>query len=134
MKRIIPLLVFLLAFVPAPQKKTKIWLIGDSTMADKEVKAFPETGWGMPFHYFFDSTIVVDNRAKNGRSTKTFIAEGLWKQVTDQLSEGDYVFIQFGHNDEVKTKASYTTEAEFTASLARYIRESRDKKAIPVLI
>src|SRR5215469_5757578 len=87
----------LMAFIP-PETKTKVWLIGDSTMADKEIKAYPETGWGMPFAHFFDSTVVVDNRAKNGRSTKTFLAEGRWGAVKSELKAGDYVFIQFGHN------------------------------------
>src|SRR5215471_12388875 len=54
-------------------KNIKVYLIGDSTMSVKEVQAYPETGWGMPFAYFFDSTVTVDNRAKNGRSTKTFL-------------------------------------------------------------
>lgn len=117
-----------------PQKKIKVWLIGDSTMSIKEVKAYPETGWGMPFRYFFDSTVDVDDRAQNGRSTKSFIDEGRWKDVVDHLSEGDYVFVQFGHNDEVPTKKTYTTEEQFKNYLIRYVNESRAKKAIPVLI
>ena len=118
-----------------PPKKTKVWLIGDSTIANKEVKAFPETGWGMPFQYFFDSTIEVDNRAKNGRSTKSFIAERLWQPVVDNLSEGDYVLVQFGHNDEGKEKVGrYTTPEEFKTNLAKYVNDSRSKKAIPILI
>jgi lysophospholipase L1-like esterase len=129
---LIPLLV-LMAFAEPP-KKIKVWLIGDSTMANKEVKAYPETGWGMPFVYFFDSTVTIDNRAVNGRSTKTFIAENRWNPVVEDLQEGDYVFIQFGHNDEVKTKASYTTEEEFSNNLKRYISDARSKKAIPVLL
>src|ERR1043165_5496417 len=89
--------LLLWSFLPAP-RKIKVYLIGDSTCANKEIKAYPETGWGMPFTYFFDSTVVVDNRAKNGRSTKSFIEEGLWKPIVDNLNEGDYVLIQFGHN------------------------------------
>jgi lysophospholipase L1-like esterase len=118
----------------APQEKIKVWLIGDSTMSDKEVKAYPETGWGMPFAFFFNETVTVDNRAKNGRSTKSFIAEQRWQAVEKDLKEGDYVLIQFGHNDEVPTKATYTPEADFTANLVRFITESRNKKAIPILI
>jgi len=118
----------------ADTPKVTLWLIGDSTMAIKDPKTYPETGWGMPFVNFFDSTVVVDNRAKNGRSTRTFLTEGLWKPVTEQMKAGDYVFIQFGHNDEVATKKSFTTEAEFQANLEKYVRESRAKKAIPVLI
>lgn len=134
MKRIGLLAVsFLMAFA-LPKEKTKVYLIGDSTMSIKEIKAYPETGWGMPFAYFFDSTIEVDDRAKNGRSTRTFIEEGLWKPVTENLKEGDYVLIQFGHNDEVETKKSYTTKEQFTANLERYVNESRAKKATPVLL
>src|SRR4051812_16166629 len=126
--------LLLSAFILPQKRKMKVWLIGDSTMANKEIKAYPETGWGMPFSVFFDSTVEVDNRAKNGRSTKSFITEGLWKPVLDNLQEGDYVLIQFGHNDEVKTKATYTTEEEFSKNLERYVTESRNKKAIPILI
>src|SRR4051794_14940885 len=108
----------LLASFTLPPDKMKVWLIGDSTMANKEVKAYPETGWGMPFRYMLDSTVEVDNRAKNGRSTKSFIAEGLWKTVMDQMKAGDYVFIQFGHNDEGKEKVGrYTTPDEFKKNL-----------------
>jgi lysophospholipase L1-like esterase len=119
----------------SPPKKIKVWLIGDSTMANKEIKAYPETGWGMPFSVFFDSTVQVDNRAKNGRSTKSFMAEGLWQPVVDHLSEGDFVFIQFGHNDEGKEKVGrYTTPEEFKANLIKYVSDARNKKAIPILI
>src|SRR6185437_14929656 len=124
----------LLLFAFQQKQKITVYLIGDSTMADKEVIAYPETGWGMPFHYFFDSTITVDNRAKNGRSTRTFIEEGRWQPVAENLNEGDYVLIQFGHNDEVPTKKSYTTPQQFTANLVKFVTESRNKKAVPVLI
>ena len=127
-------LLLLMSFTIIPPKRITIWLVGDSTMSNKEVKAYPETGWGMPFSYFFDSTIAVDNRAQNGRSTRTFIEEGRWKAVVDDLHEGDYVLIQFGHNDEVPTKKSYTTEEAFQANLAKFVIEARDKKAIPVLM
>jgi lysophospholipase L1-like esterase len=126
--------LFSLACVPLQQKPIRVYLIGDSTMSQKETKAFPETGWGMPFSVFFNSTVTLDNRAKNGRSTRTFMEDGLWKPVVESLQEGDYVFIQFGHNDEVNTKKSFTTTNEFKTNLARYVTESRDKKAIPVLL
>lgn len=133
-KILLPLLLLLTAFA-FPPHKTRLWLIGDSTMANKEVKAYPETGWGMPFSVFFDSTITVDNRAKNGRSTKSFRAEGLWQPVVDNMQEGDYVLIQFGHNDEGKEKVGrYTTPEEFKANLLQYVQETRARKAIPVLI
>lgn len=135
MKRIITIgLVLLVAFAVPPKKKITVWLIGDSTMSIKETKYYPETGWGMPFVYFFDSTVKVDNRAQNGRSTKTFMEEGRWQPVVDAMQEGDYVFVQFGHNDEVKTKKSYTTEEVFKANLVKYITDTRSKKANPVLL
>jgi lysophospholipase L1-like esterase len=119
----------------APLRNIKVYLIGDSTMSIKEVRAYPETGWGMPFAYFFDATVSVDNRAKNGRSTKTFLNEGLWQSVAEDLKEGDYVFIQFGHNDEVKEKTDrYTTPEEYKTNLARFVSETRAKKAIPILL
>src|SRR5689334_7967388 len=122
----------LLAFSPFQKKNVTVYLIGDSTMANKEIKAYPEMGWGMPFAFFFDSTVKVDNRAKNGRSIGSFIAEKLWAPVERDLQEGDYVLIQFGHNDEVKTKATYTTEDQFRDNLTRFITETKNKKAIPV--
>jgi lysophospholipase L1-like esterase len=118
-----------------PPKKITIWMIGDSTMAIKEPKAFPETGWGMPFVQFWDSTVKVDNRSKNGRSSKSFTAEGLWKPVVENMKEGDYLIIQFGHNDESKDKGErYSTPEEFKANLVSYINQARSKKAIPILI
>ena len=136
MRKIIPFFVALLLMSLAPdQKKIKIFLAGDSTMSIKAEKNFPETGWGMPFIHFWNENLMVVNKAKNGRSTKTFLSEGLWKQIMDEATAGDYVFIQFGHNDEVKSKVnSYTTPEEFTSNLRKYIGDAREKKMIPVLM
>ncbi|GAA4373294.1 rhamnogalacturonan acetylesterase [Hymenobacter koreensis] len=127
-------LLVLLSCVGGAPGGITVYLIGDSTMSVKERRAYPETGWGMPFSAFFDETVTVDNRAQNGRSTRTFIAENRWQPVADALKPGDYVFIQFGHNDEVPTKRSYTTEADFRANLTRFVTETRAKKATPVLL
>lgn len=136
MKKIIVSIIAIVALTAAvPARKKNIWLCGDSTMAIKQTNTYPETGWGMPFVYFWDSTIAINNLAKNGRSTKTFINENLWQQVIDGASEGDYVFIQFGHNDEsVEKKDRYTTPAEFKANLTKFVREARAKKATPILL
>jgi len=125
--------VALMSFL-IPQKHITVYLAGDSTMANKEIKAYPETGWGMPFVAFFDSTVTVDNRAKNGRSTKTFLTEGLWQSITNNLHQGDYVLIQFGHNDEVPTKVSYINPEGYMANLIRFVKETRGKGGYPVLI
>src|SRR4051794_10715321 len=123
-----------MAFIKG-DKKITVFMVGDSTMSNKEKSAYPETGWGMPFSIFFDSTVDVDNVAQNGRSPRSFIEENRWQQVMDNLQEGDYVFIQFGHNDEVKEKVGrYTTPEEFSANLERFVKDTRSKKAIPVLI
>jgi len=136
MRKILPVIsIILLTSFALPPKKITIWMIGDSTMAIKDPKAFPETGWGMPFVQFWDSTVKVDNRSKNGRSSKSFTAEGLWKPVIENMSEGDYLIIQFGHNDESKEKGErYSTPEEFKANLASYIIQARSRKAIPILI
>lgn len=111
-----------------------IYLIGDSTCADKSVDSYPETGWGTPFKYFFDG-VPVENHAKNGRSTKSFLEEGLWEKVKERLKPNDYVFIQFGHNDEVPTKVGrYTTPEEYRINLSRYIQETRGHGSFPVLL
>jgi len=122
-----------MSFIPVKQPLT-IFLAGDSTMADKRVSAYPETGWGMPFKSFFDATVTVINKAENGRSTKTFINDHLWQYIVDNLHVGDYVLIQFGHNDEVPTKVQHTTESEFKQNLILFIEQARAKNAIPILI
>ena len=136
MKKLSFIIIFtLMAFAFTQKKKITVYLIGDSTMANKEVKAFPETGWGMPFAYFFDSSVVVENRAKNGRSTRTFISENLWQPVVNALQPGDFVFIQFGHNDESKEKVDrYTSPEDYKKNLVKFITETRERKAIPVLL
>lgn len=126
--------IFLLSFALPEKKKIKIFLAGDSTIAIKDTKAFPETGWGMPFVHFWDSTVTVVNKAKNGRSTKTFLSEGLWKSIMNEAKEGDYVIIQFGHNDEsVEKKERYSTPDTFKMNLNRFIKETKEKKATPIL-
>lgn len=131
---LLPLMVILLMSFLLPPDHITLYMAGDSTMSIKDVKAYPETGWGMPFKAFFDQTVTVDNKAKNGRSTKSFIAEGLWASISDNLKEGDYVIIEFGHNDEVPSKATYTPPADYTANLVRFITETRAKKATPILL
>ena len=127
--------VFLFGFVPKQQDQIVVYLVGDSTCSIKETNAYPETGWGMPFVYFFDSTVRIENRARNGRSTKSFMEEGRWDDVMSTLKEGDYVFIQFGHNDEVPSKVGrYTTPDQFQTNLKKYVADSRSKGAIPILL
>ncbi|MFL9482280.1 rhamnogalacturonan acetylesterase [Chitinophagaceae bacterium LWZ2-11] len=126
--------IVLMSFV-MDKKKVTIWMIGDSTMANKQPKAFPETGWGMEFGQFFDESVTIDNRAMNGRSTLSFITENRWQPVVNDLKEGDYVFIEFGHNDEKIDKPGVgTTIDQYKANLVKFVTEARAKKAIPVLL
>ena len=113
-----------------------IYLAGDSTMAEKQPDRRPETGWGEALQKFFPADKVrIANHAQNGRSTKSFIAEGRWQVIVDKLNQGDYVFSQFGHNDESKDKGDrYTPPAEFRLNLIRFINEVRAKRATPVLL
>lgn len=129
--------VLLMAFAFPPKKKIKVWLIGDSTMCTYELSRGPITGWGMPFANFFDSSVAIDNRAKGGRSTRTFISENRWQPIVDSLQPGDYVFMQFGHNDEAKEPqyaARYTPVPDYKTNLIKFITETRTKKATPVII
>lgn len=112
-----------------------IFMIGDSTMANKPIKnGNLERGWGMALQCYFDEAIKVDNHAVNGRSSKSFIDEGRWETVVNKIKPGDYVFIQFGHNDE-KPKADRHTDpgTTFDENLRKFIRETREKGGIPVL-
>jgi lysophospholipase L1-like esterase len=86
--------------VPQPQARpVHAFMIGDSTMADKKPSTEPERGWGQMLQSFFKDSVKIVNYAQNGRSSKSFIDEGLWQAVLDGLQPGDYVIIQFGHND-----------------------------------
>ncbi len=112
-----------------------IFMIGDSTMANKSLKdGNLERGWGMALPCYFDDGVVVDNHAVNGRSSKSFINEGRWQKVLDKIKPGDYVFIQFGHNDE-KPKPDRHTDpgTTFDENLRKFVRETREKGGKPVL-
>ena len=115
-----------------------IHLMGDSTMAEKDLpKAGAERGWGMMFQNFLDpSAVTVVNYAQNGRSTKSFIDLGLWDKVLDAVQEGDYVFIQFGHNDAKESDpARYAAPwGAYQENLRLFVDGVRSKGATPVLL
>ena len=116
---------------------TTIHLMGDSTMAEKDLTGGnPERGWGMMFQNFVDDTFQVVNYAQNGRSTKSFIDRGLWDKVYNALQPGDYVFIQFGHNDAKADDPERYAPAfgAYQDNLRTFIRGARAKGATPVLL
>lgn len=128
--------LFVVLFSAFTSDKTiTIFMIGDSTMANKPLEGDnQERGWGQVLGGFFSEEIVIDNHAKNGRSSKSFIDEGRWDVVLRKMKPGDYVFIQFGHNDEKANPDRHTDPGTtFDANLKRFVSETRAKGGIPVL-
>jgi DNA sulfur modification protein DndE len=124
------------AFSPA-HEKMNVFLIGDSTIANKAADDAPETGWGMVLQDYLESDkVIVQNHALNGRSTKSFITEGRWANVLKDLKSGDYVFIQFGHNDQKdKDSSRYAApHTDYRANLLRFVNETRAKGGKAVLV
>jgi len=124
------------AFRPADEPKTQIFLVGDSTMADKADLSKPERGWGMEFGQYFDNGVVIRNTAVNGRSTKSFLREGRWTKVLEALKPGDWVFIQFGHNDSKAEDSVRSAPAQtlYRQLLTKFVQEAKQKGANPVLL
>jgi len=118
-----------------PSGKTTIFLVGDSTMANKDISGDKqERGWGMVLPFCFSDDVVIDNHAVNGRSSKSFIDEGRWQKVRDKVKRGDYVFIQFGHNDEKPQPERHTEPgSSFDENLRRFVVETRASGGNPVL-
>ncbi|MDT0686989.1 rhamnogalacturonan acetylesterase [Zunongwangia sp. F225] len=130
---------FLILFSAAisAQEQPTLYLIGDSTMSDKkDPEENPEHGWGQMLPELMTSGISIENHAVNGRSTRSFIAEGRWEDVKNKLEPGDYVFIQFGHNDQkVKDPTRYTNPfTQYRANLEKFVEETREKGATPILL
>ena len=130
--------LLLLLSAAREDRVTTIFIIGDSTAANKGgiADGKQERGWGMALQCYFDPEFVrVDNHAVNGRSSLSFLNEGRWQKVLDKMKPGDYVIIQFGHNDE-KAPADRHTDpgSTFDYLLAKYVRETREHGGIPVLM
>jgi DNA sulfur modification protein DndE len=128
----IPLLILISCCKPT---KPALYLIGDSTMADKPDLEYPERGWGQMLPAFFDtSKVTIENHAKNGRSTRSFIYEGRWDSVYSKLKPGDFIVIQFGHNDgSIQKTERYTTPVEYRYNLKKFVKEAQKKGANPIL-
>ncbi len=136
MRRYFVSILCFLFFGFIPDAPIRVFLIGDSTMADKPLIDNPEHGWGQMIPIFFSKNVLFFNHAKNGRSTRSFLYEGKWDVVRNMLRPGDYVFIQFGHNDSKKEDTSRFADphTDYKEFLQRFIREAKEKKAIPVLL
>ena len=134
--KILAAILFVVVFSIVSGAQVTIYLAGDSTCAAKLPEKRPETGWGEMLQQYFDpAKVVIENHAQNGRSTKTFISEGRWQAIVDKLKKGDWVFVQFGHNDASKEKGErYTPPDAYRANLIRFIADVRAKKANIVLL
>ena len=118
------------------QQQVTIFLVGDSTVANKPYRmSNPERGWGQVLPLYVDESIRVENHALNGRSAKSFRDEGHWEKVRGRIKPGDYIIIEFGHNDQ-KTNSPdryADPEVDFPNQLRQYVAETREKGGIPVL-
>ncbi|WP_157447021.1 GDSL-type esterase/lipase family protein [Cytophaga aurantiaca] len=114
----------------------KIYIIGDSTVCNYSASDYPWAGWGQVIPSFFNTAnLSFTNKAIGGRSSRSFFEEGRWTPIRDALVPGDYVFIQWGHNDRDFSNASrYTPVADYKNYLIMYCNETKAKGAIPVLI
>ena len=123
--------------MPEPTDTVTVFMIGDSTMANKPLaKENQERGWGQMLPIYLQGKIKVDNHAVNGRSSKSFMDEGRWDKVMEKLHPGDFVIIQFGHNDEKeKSPDRYTVPGgSFDDNLRRYVNDTKSKGATPILM
>ena len=143
---VITAIILSICFMSSRPRPVHIFMAGDSTMANKAFYKnftdslsgditpvpFMERGWGMYVQELFGNNAIIKNYAKNGRSSRTFIEEGLWQQILDNIQKGDYVIIQFGHND-MPSKKSSTTPEEFRGYITQYVNDARAKGATPIL-
>ena len=116
--------------------KTIYWA-GDSTVKQNSIVTYPQTGMGQMFdRYMKLHEVQIVNLAENGRSTKQFIDEGRLGRIYDMITEGDFLFIQFGHNDEkISDPNRYTDpDTEFQVNLEKFVNVARNKKATPIII
>ncbi len=121
---------------PAGTPVASIYVIGDSTASVYASNVFPRMGWGQVLGESFASQCaVVKDKALSGRSSKSFFDEGAWAPIKSALVPGDFVVIQFGHNDEKSDDPTRFTQPQTTYKeyLTTYIEDARSKQAIPVL-
>jgi lysophospholipase L1-like esterase len=126
--------LFLTAFSFPQNEKITLFLAGDSTMQNYKEHETPMRGWGQYLHEFFNEEVKVVNKAIGGRSTRSFIKEGRWQAIMDQVKPGDYVFIQFGHNDQSSKPERYTSPEDYRINLIKFITEAKARNVNPVLL
>ena len=126
-----------ISFVLSADKSITIFIAGDSTAAERDTSNNnPERGWGqMLQNYFNKNFVVIDNHARGGRSSKSFIDEGRWDEILKKMKKGDYAIIQFGHNDGVEEEARHTDpNTTFLEYLTKYATDTIEHGGIPILM
>ena len=124
-----------MGFTLPQENKTRIFIAGDSTAQTyREERDGLIKGWGQMLPLFLNEEVEVINHAIGGRSTNSFIAEGRWDRLVSEVREGDYVFIQFGHNDASTRPERHTSYEEYEQNLVKMIGDVRAKQATPVLL
>ena len=128
-------LSLLLPIQAAELAPVTLHLVGDSTMSDKANPAYPERGWGQLLPQFLLPQLKVVNHAANGRSTRRFFNEGRWQLLLSELSKGDYVLIQFGHNDSKQSDPARfaAADSDYQTFLTQFISDVRERGATPML-
>ncbi|NDW19110.1 hypothetical protein D0T53_09310 [Dysgonomonas sp. 216] len=137
MKKILIFSVLFIAICSftAQERKVKILIAGDSTAQTyKEAKDGLIKGWGQMLPEFLNDKVQVSNHAMGGRSTKTFIEEGRWERLLGEVEPGDYVFIQFGHNDASTRPERHASYEDYKKNLERFVDDVRAKGGNPVLL
>lgn len=134
-KILIPLiLLFMAGCKSLPSTPPVIFLAGDSTLAEKKDNRRPETGWGEMLNGYFTAEVLVKNHAVNGRSTRSFRTEGKWQAMLGNVRPGDYVLIEFGHNDSKPDTARFSSPATYQRNLENFVKEVLAQNAQPVLL
>lgn len=135
MRRIIffTVIIFLSFAFQAPDKKVRIFIAGDSTAQTYKEKDGLIRGWGQMLPQFLTDDVKVVNHAMGGRSTKTFIEEGRWDRLLDEVQPGDYVIIQFGHNDASTRPERHASHADYYQNLTKFVNDVHSKGANPIL-
>ena len=112
-----------------------IYYIGDSTVAVNKIHTYPHPGMAQGLPLYLKNEVQVRSLAKNGRSTKSFLDEGRFAPAQQGLQHGDFLLIQFGHNDEKEDPARHTDPyGSYQDNLRYFIAEARERGAHPVLI
>lgn len=117
---------------PAPAGVTTVFLCGDSTVVDQDIE--PWASWGQMFPWFFDTQVAVANYAESGERADTFIGAGRLRKILSVLQPGDYVFVEFGHNDMKLKGPGKGGYYFFATQLKTFADEIRAKGGIPVLV